>query len=105
MKGMLLNLRNFIRLYSNKYGEINNFLKSFYLTTEKILDKITDDTLELQINFENPVEMSDMMGTFIENKDDYKINMWLCIDEDVLINVTNNNADDIIRYLYERFPY
>ena len=38
-------------------------------------------------------------------KDDYKINMWVCLDKDILINVTKNNVDDIIRYLYERFPY
>lgn len=98
-------MKTFIRLYTNTNGEINRFLNSFFLPTEKILNNIKDDTLELEIDFENPVEMSDMIGTFIENKDEYKINMWLCIDENVLINVTANNADDIIRYLYERFPY
>lgn len=98
-------MRNFVRLYTNINGEINRFLKSFYLATEEILKNINDNTLELQIEFDNPVEMSDLIGTFIENKDEFKINMWICIDEDVLINVTGNNADEIIRYLYERFPY
>lgn len=98
-------MRNFVRLYTNVNGEINRFLKSFYLATEEILKDINNDILELQIEFDNPVEMSDLIGTFIENKDEFKINMWICIDEDVLINVTNNNADEIIRYLYERFPY
>lgn len=98
-------MKAFIKLYSDIDGEINRFLNKFYLATEDILHAISSNTLELEIEYENPVEMSDMIGTFIENKDDYKINMWLCIDEDVLINVTGNNADDIIRYLYERFPY
>ena len=49
--------------------------------------------------------MADIIGVFIENKEDYYINMWVSLDEDVLINVTNNNADEIIRYLYERYPY
>ena len=70
-----------------------------------MLKNINDDTLELQIDYENPVEMGDLIGTFIENKDDFSINMWLSIDADVLINVSSNNADEIIRYLYERFPY
>ncbi len=98
-------MKTFVRLYTDIKGEISRFLKSFYLATEEILKKIDENTVELQIEFENPVEMSDLIGTFIENKDEFKINMWICIDEDVLINVTGNNADEIIRYLYERFPY
>ena len=31
--------------------------------------------------------------------------MWVSLDENVLINVSENNADKLIRYLYERFPY
>ncbi len=98
-------MKTFIKLYSNINGEINNFVNKFYLATENILKSVTENTLELKIDYQNPVEMCDLIGTFIENKDDFKINMWICIDEDVLINVTKNNADEIIRYLYERFPY
>lgn len=98
-------MKTFIKLYSNKKNEINRFLNSFYLVTENILQQVNPDTLELKIDFENPVEMSDLIGTFIENKDDFEINIWICIDENILINVTHNNVDDIIKYLYERFPY
>ena len=65
-----------VDLYSNKEGEISNFLKKFYENKD--------------FNF---------------NNDFYKINMWVCLDKPVFINVTNNNADKIIRYLYERYPY
>ena len=41
----------------------------------------------------------------MDNKDDFKINMWVSLDKDVLINVSENNVDELIRYLYERFPY
>lgn len=98
-------MQTFIRLYSNTIGEINRFLNKFYLSTEDLLKKVTNDTLEIEINFENPVEMTEMIGIFIENKDDFKINMWASFDENILINITSNNADEIIRYLYERFPY
>lgn len=98
-------MKTFVKLYSDVKGEISKFLNKFYLATEEILNRVTEDTLELEIDYENPVEMSDLIGTFIENREDFKINMWICIDEDVLINVTGNNADEIIRYLYERFPY
>ena len=46
-----------------------------------------------------------MIGVLIENYEDYKINMWISLDKDLLINITPNNADEIIRYLYERYPY
>ena len=98
-------MKTFVRLYSNTQGEIKKFLTQFYFTTDDILNSVEDNTLALEIVFENPVEMADIVGTFIENKDDFQINLWLCIDEDVLINVTSNNVDEIIKYLYERFPY
>lgn len=98
-------MKTFVKLYSDVKGEISKFLNKFYLATEEILNRVTEDALELEIDYENPVEMSDLIGTFIENRENFKINMWICIDEDVLINVTANNADEIIRYLYERFPY
>lgn len=98
-------MKTFVKLYSDVKGEISKFLNKFYLATEEILKRVSNDTLELEIDYENPVEMSDLIGTFIENKENFKINMWICIDKDVLINVTSNNADEIIRYLYERFPY
>lgn len=98
-------MKTFVKLYSNVNGEISRFLNKFYSDTEDILNVIKSDTLEIKIDYNNPVEMCDLIGTFIENKDNFKINMWICIDEDVLINVTQNNFDEIIRYLYERFPY
>lgn len=93
-------MKSSISLYSIKEGEIENFLTSFY--NEKIS---LDNNLKYSIFFENPVEMTDIIGTFIENNDNYKINMWISFDKYVYINVTEHNADKIIRYIYERFPY
>ena len=53
----------------------------------------------------NPVELAEIIGIFVDNSDDYVLNMWLSLDKDVFVNVTSENADSIIRYLYERFPY
>ena len=89
-----------VNLYSTENGEIQKFLTSYY--NKKI--ELEND-LKWNINFENPIEISDMIGTFIENNYKYKINMWISIDKGVYINVTEHNADKIIRYIYERFPY
>ena len=96
-------MESVVKLFSNKYGEIYNFLsKLFNKTNEK---EYTTSMLEWEKKYSNPVEMADIIGVFIENKDDFKINMWVSLDKDVLINVTTHNADEIIRYLYERYPY
>ena len=46
-----------------------------------------------------------MIGIFADNFDHYQLSMWISLDKNVFIRVTENNADDLIRYLYERFPY
>ena len=89
-----------VNLYSTENGEIQKFLTSYY--NKKI--ELEND-LKWNTQFENPIEISDMIGTFIENNEKYKINMWISIDKGVYINVTEHNADKIIRYIYERFPY
>lgn len=89
-----------VNLYSDKKGEISRFLADFYRKNISL-----QNDLKWEKNFENPVEMADILGTFVDNKDLYKINMWISLDEDAFINVTENNADKLIRYLYERYPY
>lgn len=87
-----------VKLYSTKSGEILKFLQHFSKDISSI-----DDNLLWQKNYENPIEIADIISALLEN--DYDINMWISLDKDVFINVTEHNADDIIRYLFERYPY
>ena len=93
-------MNSIVRLYSNKKGEISRFLNDFLGQNLQL-----DNDLEWEKNFEKTIEIVDIIGAFIENNDLYKINMWISIDKDCFINVTDDNADELIRYLYERFPY
>ena len=86
--------------YSNEKGELNKFLSRYYETNLNI-----KDCLKWEKEYKNPIEMAELIGTFIDNNENFKINMWICLDEDIYINVTNINANEIIKYLYERFPY
>ena len=90
-------LSTIVNLYSDKNGEIKKFINLFY---NKSFD-IEDNTLK----WEKVFEISDIIGTFIENNDKFKINMWVSFDKNVFINITENNADKVIRYIFERFPY
>lgn len=89
-----------LTLLSNKKGELNRFLSSFYNTNLEIYNNS-----KWEKESANPVELADIIGVFIDNYDDYVLNMWLSLDKDIFVNITEDNADSIIRYLYERFPY
>ena len=89
-----------VNLYSQKNGEINRFLSSFYNTNFDI-----ENSLNWEKKYANPVELAEIVGVFIDNYDDYVLNMWICLDKNVFVRVTEENADSIIKYLYERYPY
>lgn len=89
-----------VNLYSKENGEISRFLSSFYNKEINL-----DNDLKWENKYENSIEIADIIGAFIDNNDKYKINMWISLDEGAFVNVSNDNADSIIRYLYERYPY
>jgi hypothetical protein len=92
-------LNTIVSLYSQTNQEIANFLKSFNNIN------VDNNLLEWKKEFENPIEIADIIGVFIDNNEKYKINMWISLDKGFFLNVTEHNADQIIRYLFERYPY
>ena len=92
-------MTSIINLYSEKSGEIKKFLESFF---SKNFDLIDDFFWEY--NYKNPINMIDFISCFIDNNEKYKINLWISIDNGIFINVTDTNLEEIIKYIYERFP-
>ena len=89
-----------VSLYSTHSGEIERFLSKFYGKKLTLNNK-----LEWDYSFMNPIQSTDIIAAFIDNNDKFKINMWISLDSGFFINVTDLNADKIIRYLFERYPY
>ena len=89
-----------VSLYSTENGEIARFLHDFY---EKNIE--IKNGLEWEEEFKNPTQSASIIGAFIDNNEKFKINMWVSLDTGFYINVTDFNADKIIRDLYERYPY
>lgn len=89
-----------VQLYSTEKEQINEFLKEYFNR-----DFHFEEKLKWEQEYANPIELVGIIGSFIDNNDKFNINMWVSIDEGILINVTDNNADELIKYLYERFPY
>ena len=89
-----------VNLYSEKKGELNKFLSKFYNINLEIYQ---DFTWEKQ--YANPIELAEIVGVFLDNIEDFFIHMWICLDKNVYININEQNGNEIIKYLYERFPY
>ncbi len=89
-----------VKLRSQKKGEIDKFLSKFYNTNLNIYNDLVWEK-----EYKNPIELSDIVGAFIDNLDTYDLAMWICLDKDIFINVNDSNANDIIKYLFERYPY
>ena len=88
-----------VNLFSEKKGELNRFLSNFYNTNLNIENK-----LNWEKKYANPIELAEIIGIFIDNIENYFISMWISLDKNTYIKVTDINADNIIKYLYERYP-
>ena len=89
-----------VKLQSKKYGELNKFLSKFYDTNMEI-----ENDLKWKKTYQNPIEMTDLIGAFIDNIDSFDIKMWISLDRDIFIKISEKNANEIIKYLFERYPY
>ena len=89
-----------VNLYSTKKGELNDFLSRFYNTDLEIYNN-----LNWEKKYTNPIELAEIIGVYIDNSDLYNLKMLICIDKNLFITITEDNANNIIKYLYERFHY
>jgi hypothetical protein len=89
-----------INLFAEKKEVLNNFLLKFYGSN---FDEIS--TLNFEQTFENPVDMVTLISTLIDNNDKYEIGVWVSIDSNIYINITENNLDKVIKYFFERYPW
>lgn len=89
-----------VNLYSTNSKELERFLGSFYNSSFNI-----NNDLNWEHKYENPIELTEIIGAFMDNFEDFKITMWVSLDKGVYIHVTKDNGDGLIKYLYERYPY
>lgn len=93
-------MNTLINFYSEKDGEIKKFLDLYYSTNMNL-----SDSLFWKKEFKNPIDMIDIMSCFIDNNDKFQINLWISLDKDIYICITDSNINKIIKYIYERYPY
>ena len=67
-----------VNLYSKNSKDLEKFLTSFYNSNFDI-----NNNLNWEHKYENPVEIAEIIGIFIDNCDNYNITMWVSLDKDV----------------------
>ena len=88
-----------LKIYSENIYDLEKFLSSFY---EKEI--ILENKTYYEIDFDNPINLIDILTSFSENEDTFKLSFWISLDNNIYILVNSQNIDQIIRYLYERYP-
>ena len=88
-----------VNLFANQQENLKDFLNKFYNRSFALKE------LKFEKSFENPIDMIELISTIIDNNEKYQIGIWISIDKDIFINITELNLDKIIRYLFERYPY
>ena len=88
-----------VNLFSEKDGEIERFLNLFY---EKKIE--LDNKLFWQKKYDNPINMIEIISTYTDNSEQFDIGLWICLDENIFININDITINNIIKYLLERYP-
>lgn len=89
-------------LFSKNFSSIEIFLLTFFKNNVPNTITIFNN---YKLSFSNPLDMCNIVSAIIDNNDIYNISIWINLDDDLYFKVTQNNLNDFIKYLYERFPY
>jgi len=88
-----------INLISEQENLINTFLTKYF---EK--DMMTDnETLEWSYTLPNPLDAATIIGSLMDSNLSEAITPWISFDENVFVKVKEDNYNDIIKYIFQRF--
>lgn len=88
-----------VKIYSELENEIERFLNLFFNENFNL-----DNKHFWKKDYETPIELINITTTFVDNKEKFKANMWISLDKDVYISVSETNINSLVKYIYERFP-
>ena len=89
-----------ISLVSEQNNVINNFLTNFF--DNKI--KADSDTYEWDYYLKNDLESIDLISCLMDNIDMYPtLNLWVSFDPNLFIKVKEDNYENLIKYIANRY--
>lgn len=87
-----------LNIFCEDKENLEIFLEKFYHHSFHL------NSLKFEKKFDNPIDMIEITSTLVDNNEKYPSGIWISIDKDIFINITEFNIDKIIRYLLERYP-
>lgn len=88
-----------VNLWSNKEGEIKNFLERYY---GKEVNMDSDVTRWIYV-YNNPLDAVDIISAIMDNSDKYRIAVCIQAGEGDLHPVTSENHNDVIKGMFQLF--
>lgn len=86
-------------LFSENTKDIEKFLSLFFEKNIKLENK-----LFWEKKYSNPINMIEIISTFYDNSDKFRIGIWISLDTNIFININDHTINKIIKYLLERYP-
>jgi len=88
-----------INLSSENASVLKRFLDSYF---EK--DSHIDDDVSAWMNvFNKPLEAIDLITSVIDNSDTFDIQLGICMDAGILVEVNHQNVNEIIKFMLFRY--
>ncbi|MBQ7668115.1 MAG: hypothetical protein IJS47_02185 [Clostridia bacterium] len=87
----------------NLVAEQENVLKNFltkYFEKDMMVDNIT---YEWSYTLENPLTATEIISAVMDNNLNNLITTWVSFDPNIFIKVKENNYNDVIKYILERY--
>ena len=88
-----------ITLLSQKPSELNEFLNTYF--DEKI--DVADEAFMWSCIYQEPLASISLISTLIDNNEKYKIEALISIEHLNSIKVSEENIDDLIKFMYFRY--
>jgi hypothetical protein len=88
-----------VNLWSNKVGEIKQFLDSYYQKNIKM-----DEDVGHWINvYDKPLDAVDIISVIMDNKERYDISLCIQVETCDVHQVTFENHNDIIKGIFDLY--
>ena len=88
-----------ITLLSKKPSELNNFLNTYF---DKEVD-VTEEAFMWSCIYQEPLASVSLIYTLIDNNEKYKIEALISIEHIDSIRVSEENINELIKFLYLRY--
>ncbi len=88
-----------VNIASEQEGTLRRFLDSFFQKDSKV----DNDVVEWVNIYHKPLEAIDIITAVVDNREKYDIQIYISMDAGLVVEVSQKNVDDLIKFMLYRF--